>query len=114
MTLRIPGEALIAEKKKGIEAARERKNTKVTELSEAEIALVNAKHDLKDTRKGLSEDQKFLVDLKEKCSSSDKEYAERVKSRQEEIEAVGEALTILTDDAARDLFSSTLGFTLPT
>ena len=29
----------------------------------------------------------------------------------EEIEGVGEALTILTDDAARDLFSSTLGFT---
>ena len=47
----------------------------VTELSESEIALVNAKHDLKNTRKDLSADQKFLVDMKEKCSASDKECA---------------------------------------
>merc|ERR1719183_2113586 len=104
-------EELIAEKKRGIEAARERKNTKVTELSESEIALVNAKHDLKNTRKDLSADQKFLVDMKEKCSASDKEFAQRKKDREEEILAIGDALKILTEDSARDLFSSTLGFT---
>jgi hypothetical protein len=103
-------EELIAEKKAGIEKARERKNTKVTEKSDAEIALVNAKHDLKNVREGLSADQKFLVDLKLKCSASDKEYAARSAERQEEIVAVGEALTILTGDEARDLFGSTLGF----
>jgi len=103
-------EELIAEKKAGIEKARERKNTKVTEKSDAEVALVNAKHDLKNVREGLSADQKFLVDLKLKCASSDKEYAERSKERQEELVAVGEALTILTGDEARDLFGSTLGF----
>lgn len=103
-------EDLIAEKKAGIEKARERKNTKVTEKSDAEVALVNAKHDLKNVREGLSADQKFLVDLKLKCSSSDKEYATRSQERQEELVAVGEALTILTGDEARDLFGSTLGF----
>merc|ERR1719506_3524912 len=77
-------EELIAEKKAGIEKVRERKNTKVTEKSEAEVALVNAKHDLKNVREGLSADQKFLVDLKLKCSASDKEYAARSKERQEE------------------------------
>merc|ERR1719240_564777 len=104
-------EELIAEKKRGIEVARERKNTKVTELSESEIALVNAKHDLKNTRKDLSADQKFLVDMKEKYSASDKEFEQRKKDREEEILAIGDALKILTEDAARDLFSSTLGFT---
>merc|ERR1719482_2625162 len=104
-------EELIAEKKHGIEAARERKNTKVTELSESEIALVNAKHDLKNTRKDLSADQKFLVDMKEKCSASDKEFEQRKKDREEEILAIGDALKILTEDSARDLFSSSLGFT---
>merc|ERR1719146_361316 len=104
-------EELIAEKKRGIEVARERKNTKVTDLSELEIALVNAKHDLKNTRKDLSADQKFLVDMKEKCSASDKEFEQRKKDREEEILAIGDALKILTEDAARDLFSSTLGFT---
>merc|ERR1719146_39382 len=104
-------EELVAGKKRGIEVARERKNTKVTELSELEIALVNAKHDLKNTRKDLSADQKFLVDMKEKCSASDKEFEQRKKDREEEILAIGDALKILTEDAARDLFSSTLGFT---
>jgi len=101
---------LVAEKTAGINAAKERKNTKVTELSEAKVALVQAKADLKDVRSNLDADTKFLVDLKEKCSASDKEFMERQKSRQEEIVAVGEALKMLTDDSARDLFSSTLGF----
>merc|ERR1719271_1004026 len=104
-------EDLVAEKKHGIEVARERKNTKVMELSEAEIALVNAKHALKDARETLSADQKFLVDAIEKCAVTEKEYKERKESRQEEIVAIGEALSILTGDAARDLFTGTLGFT---
>jgi len=104
-------EDLVAEKKHGIEVARERKNTKVMELSEAEVALVNAKHALKDARETLSADQKFLVDAKEKCAVFEKEYGERKESRQEEIVAIGEALGILTGDAARDLFTSSLGFT---
>jgi chromosome segregation ATPase len=104
-------EDLVAEKKHGIEVARERKNTKVMELSEAEVALVNAKHALKDARETLSADQKFLVDLMEKCAVTEKEYKERKASRQEEIVAIGEALSILTGDAARDLFTGTLGFT---
>jgi len=104
-------EDLVAEKKHGIEVARERKNTKVMELSEAEVALVNAKHELKDARETLSADQKFLVDLMEKCAVTEKEYKERKESRQEEIVAIGEALGILTGDEARDLFTSSLGFT---
>jgi hypothetical protein len=104
-------EDLVAEKKHGIEVARERKNTKVMELSEAEVALVNAKHALKDARETLSADQKFLVDAKEKCAVTEKEYNERKESRQEEIVGIGEALSILTGDAARDLFTSSLGFT---
>merc|ERR550537_957478 len=104
-------EDLVAEKKHGIEVARERKNTKVMELSEAEVALVNAKHALKDARETLSADHKFLVDLMEKCAVTEKEYKERKASRQEEIVAIGEALSILTGDAARDLFTGTLGFT---
>merc|ERR1719420_2755067 len=59
----------------------------------------------------LSADQKFLVDLMEKCAVTEKEYSERKESRQEEIVAIGEALGILTGDEARDLFTSSLGFT---
>jgi len=41
---------------------------------------------------------------------SDKEMEERTKARQAEIAAVGEAISILTEDSARDTFSKTLGF----
>ena len=37
----LPSFTLLCEKKAGIEKARERKNTKVTEKSDAEVALVN-------------------------------------------------------------------------
>jgi len=51
-----------------------------------------------------------LLDLRERCSNGDKEFAERTKMRNTELVAVGDALSILTDDSARDLFSSTLSF----
>jgi len=50
------------------------------------------------------------VDLKERCSVSDKEWEERSKTRALEISAVGETISILTDEDAHDLFSSTLAF----
>merc|ERR1719281_957161 len=50
------------------------------------------------------------MNLKETCQMSDAEYEERVKSRQEEIKACGEALAILTSDEAHDTFSRTFNF----
>jgi len=55
----------------------------------------------------LSADQKFLRMLKEKCSMTDKEWEERQKTRQLEMEAVSKALAILSGDDAHDLFSRT-------
>jgi uncharacterized protein (DUF4213/DUF364 family) len=51
------------------------------------------------------------MDLKEKCKQTDEEMAERTKTRNEEIAAVSEAISILNDDDAHDMFSKTLGFT---
>jgi len=41
---------------------------------------------------------------------TDAEFAARQKARGEEIAAVSEAISILSDDSARDLFSKSLGF----
>merc|ERR1719389_833292 len=109
-TMKEEFEGTLAKTQKEEAEAQKRFEELIAEKSDAEVALVNAKHDLKNVREGLSADQKFLVDLKLKCASSDKEYAERSKERQEELVAVGEALRILTGDEARDLFGSTLGF----
>merc|ERR1712032_1310795 len=66
-----------------------------------------AKEDLEDTKKSLSADEEFLMMLKEKCSMTDKEWEERQKTRQLEMEAVSKALAVLSGDDAHDLFTRT-------
>merc|ERR1719258_886421 len=78
-------------------------------LSKTKVALAEAKEDLEDTTTAMEADQSFLVDLKERCSVSDKEWEERSKTRSLEIAAVGETIKILTDEDAHDLFGGTLG-----
>merc|ERR1719390_76402 len=93
-----------------IGASKKAVDMKSVELAETDEKCAQAKENLSDTRDALSADQKFLLDLKEKCRMSDAEMEERTKARQAEIAAVGEAIAILTEDEARDTFSSTLGF----
>merc|ERR1712085_237345 len=65
------------------------------------------KEDIEDTKKSLSADEEFLMMLKEKCSMTDKEWEERQKTRQLEMEAVSKALAVLSGDDAHDLFTRT-------
>merc|ERR1711957_347390 len=69
--------------------------------------LAQAKEDIEDTRNSLAADEKFLMMLKEKCQMTDKEWEERQKTRQLEMEAVSKALAILSGDDAHDLFTKT-------
>jgi len=55
----------------------------------------------------LSADEQFLLMLKEKCQMTDKEWEERQKTRQLEMQAVSKALAILSGDDAHDLFTRT-------
>merc|ERR1711920_277108 len=100
-------EELKAAKEAEIAAGKEQIETKTQELSDTEEALAQAKEDLKDTMASLSADQQFLRMLKEKCSMTDKEWEERSKTRQLEMEAVSKALAILSGDDAHDLFTRT-------
>merc|ERR1719271_758919 len=72
--------------------------------------LSQAKMDLDDTRNSLTADEKFLMNLKETCQQTDAEWEERQKMRQEEIQAVSEALAILSADDAHDTFTKTFNF----
>jgi len=103
-------EALKASKTAEINEGKAGVSAKTKELAETDEALVHAKHDLKKTTAALSADQKFLLDLEKRCSEADAEYADRRQMRNEELAGVSDALTILTDDSARDLFSSSLSF----
>merc|ERR1719281_1807632 len=66
------------------------------------------KSDLTDSEAALIEDQKFLADLDKNCATQKDEYAERVKTRAEELVAIAETIKILNDDDALELFKKTL------
>jgi len=83
---------------------------KKTELADTNAANAQAKQDVEDTANALGADQKFLLGLEERCSTSSDEYAARQKERADEITAVGEAMGILTNDESRDLFGRTFNF----
>merc|ERR1719185_43612 len=103
-------EDLKATKEEEIQAGSDQKDTKTQELADTDEANAQAKQDLEDTRNTLAADQKFLLNLKETCQMTDQEFAERTKTRAEEIKAVSEALAILSSDDAHDTFTSTFNF----
>jgi len=103
-------EALKSTKNEEIAAAQDKVTTKSGEQADAEEISANSKTDLAETQETLAADSEFLANLREMCSNLDKEFAERSKTRNMEIAAVSEAIGILTDDEAHDLFGKSLGF----
>merc|ERR1712187_850655 len=100
-------EDLKAAKEAEIAAGQSQIDTKTGELADTDQKNAQAKEDIEDTRNSLSADEQFLRMLKEKCSLTDKEWEERQKTRQLEMEAVSKALAILSGDDAHDLFTRT-------
>lgn len=90
-----------------IKAVTKQRDGKMEEYAAATEKLAEAKQGLKDTDAALEADMKFLSDLKGRCSNMDSQFAIRQKTRTEEMQAVSETLTILTNDDARDLMSKT-------
>merc|ERR1712039_903882 len=100
-------EDLKAAKEDEIAAGQSQIDTKTQELATTDEKNAQAKEDIEDTRNSLAADEQFLMMLKEKCQMTDKEWEERQKTRQLEMEAVSKALAILSGDDAHDLFTRT-------
>merc|ERR1712008_305198 len=96
-----------AAKEAEIAAGQEQIDKKTAELADMDEKNAQANEDIEDTKKSLSADEEFLMMLKEKCSMTDKEWEERQKTRQLEMEAVSKALAVLSGDDAHDLFTRT-------
>jgi hypothetical protein len=94
-----------AAKEGEIRAATNSIAEKSDELALTSERLAQAKQDLEDTKASLAADQQFLIELDKQCSTARSEYSERLKTRMAEIMAIGEAIKILTDDDAKDLFA---------
>merc|ERR1719401_2668789 len=100
-------EDLKAAKEAEIAAGQEQIDAKTAELASTKEKLAAAKQDLEDTKASLTADEEFLMMLKEKCQMTDKEWEDRQKTRQLEMEAVSKALAILSGDDAHDVFTRT-------
>jgi len=103
-------EDLKAAKEAEIKAGKDQSDTKSDQLAENNDQLSQHKQDKSDTKKSLAADGKFLANVKQNYASEKTEYAARVKTRSEELEAVTTAEGILNSDDAHDLMSKSLGF----
>jgi chromosome segregation ATPase len=101
-------EALMAAKKKEIEALTKEIEVKLTRVGELSVEVVQMKNDLSDTEEQLIEDKKFFANMEKDCATKADEYAVVVKTRQEELLALADTIKILNDDDALELFKKTL------
>jgi len=101
-------DALIAAKKKELNANTGALESKIERAAEVGLEIVEMKEDLDDTQKALIEDKKFLAELEKDCGTKEEEWNKRCKIRAEELLAIGDTIKILNDDDALDLFKKTL------
>merc|ERR1719156_278351 len=85
------------------------KAAKTAEIAAA-TKMVQAKKDLDAAKEKLAADQASLAQVEKMCKQAEEEYAMRVPDRAEELQAINEAMKILTSDDARDLFGKTISF----
>lgn len=104
-------EALKTTKTEQISAGVSMLDTKSNELAETDQEAAAARIELDDVNEDIAADTEYLAKVVEQCKLHDKEYAERTKTRLEEISAVSQALLIVTSDSAKDTFTKSLGHT---
>merc|ERR1719388_583631 len=95
---------LKASKEKEIEMATEAIESKTARSGEVAVSIVQGKDSLQDATVELADTQKFLAQLASQCATKEKEWAARQKLRSEEIAAISDAISILNDDDALDVF----------
>merc|ERR1719394_2009 len=100
-------EEVKAAKLEQIAAGQAQVDKKTQELADTDERLAHSKQDIEDTKNSLSADEKFLMDLKERCKMTDSEWETRSKTRALEMEAVSKALAILSSDEVHNLFTRT-------
>merc|ERR1719172_442767 len=101
-------EELTAAKEAEIASATSAIESKTKRSGEVAVEVVQTQDDMEDTEKEAKETQAFIGDLVKQCAEKKAAWAERQKTRAEEISAISEAIKVLNDDDALDLFKKTL------
>merc|ERR1719262_2213088 len=69
------------------------------------LELSEGTHALEDAKEELANAEKFKANMKEQCAGMEKQKAAREKARADEILAISEAVKILNDDDALEVFA---------
>jgi len=93
-----------ATKKKEIEFAKESIESKKERSGTLAVEIIQTKDGFEDAAAEQAEAEKMLSTLDQQCADKKKEWAEKSKMRTEEIAAIGQAIAILNDDDALDVF----------
>merc|ERR1719478_77371 len=101
-------EELAAAKKAEIAAASEAIESKTVRSGDLAVSVTTTADDIEDTTAEMKETEAFLANLASQCALKKKEWAARQAMRAEEISAISEAIKVLNDDDALDLFKKTL------
>merc|ERR1719230_1491543 len=101
---------LSAAKNAQLAAAKEKLDGLEADYAANSKALADAEEDYELTTGKRASDVEFLRNLRLTCQDLDRQWAERSKTRGEEIKAVGEALAILTEDDNREHLAKTVNF----
>merc|ERR1719191_2543209 len=97
-----------ASKEKEIEFADESIESKKERVGTLAVEIVKGKDVVEDSDAEAAAARKFAATLEEQCAAKKKEWAETCKLRAEELAGIGEAIGILTDDDALDVFKKSL------
>merc|ERR1719487_2117898 len=99
---------LAAAKKEEISAAGAAIESKTQRSGTLAVTITTTKGDIKDTTNEMTDTEAFLANLKVECAEKKKEWSVRCQIRAEEVAAISEAIKVLNDDDALDLFKKTL------
>merc|ERR1719238_863034 len=102
---------LSAAKKEEISAAGSAIESKTQRSGTLAVTITTTKGDIKDTTSEMNDTEAFLANLKVECGEKKKEWSVRCQIRAEEVAAISEAIKVLNDDDALDLFKKTLSLT---
>jgi len=97
-----------ASKEKEIEFADESIESKKERIGALAVSVVQLKDVIEDSAKESADAKKFAATLEKQCAAKKKEWDARCKARADEMAAIGEAISILSDDDALDVFKKTL------
>jgi len=101
-------EDMMGAKKDAIAASGSAIESKTQRAGELAVAIVTTADDIEDTTADMKESEAFLANLAASCKAKKDDWAERCKTRADEIAAISEAINVMNDDDALDIFKKTL------